>query len=501
MTKDLYDERPYTDHAYAETHPSRIAAVARLARWLAPPAAAARILELGCGRGGNLLPMAAGLPRATFVGVDGSARQIDEARQTADDAGLSNVTFLRARFDEMEIGEGAFDYVICHGVVSWISPTARVGLFGRIAGALGGRGVACVSFNVLPGWYDRLAARDWLRFSASALGRSAEDAVASLAWLGSQLSPEQADARRRLEAVAGRLGDTGPAYAFHEYLAPEHHPLLVGEFLDEASAAGLCYLGDAIPATTALDLLPEEARERARGLDAVAAQQLVDFVRCTAFRRALLVRTDAARASAWTGSPDLDPEAIRLVRVASRLRPQGPSAPESLQESFADGDLVVQVSDPATRRALHELAGVAPRSLRTDELAHRSLPSAAPEVEHRALASELYDLWLATGALDLYDHEIAVPSQAGERPVACPVARWHANRGGVITSRLHQEVLVPDAIVRWVLGRLDGTRTLRDLAREARTLDATAAVTDAELDRLVEASVDRLLACGLVVSG
>jgi hypothetical protein len=55
--------------------------------------------------------------------------------------------------------------------------------------------------------------------------------------------------------------------------------------------------------------------------------------------------------------------------------------------------------------------------------------------------------------------------------------------------------------VRWVLGRLDGTRTLRDLAREARTLDATAAVTDAELDRLVEASVDRLLACGLVVSG
>jgi SAM-dependent methyltransferase len=501
MTRDLYDERLYTDHAYAETHPGRVAAVARLARWLPPMVGTARILELGCGRGGNLLPMAAGLPRATLVGVDASARQIDEARRTAGEAGLRNITFVRARFDEMEIGDAAFDYVICHGVLSWISPTARAHLLERIAGALRGKGVACVSFNVLPGWYDRLAARDWLRFSASALGRPAEDAVASLTWLGSQLSPEQADARRRLEAVARRLANTGPAYAFHEYLAPEHHPLLVGEFMREASAAGLCYLGDAIPPAIAIELLPEQVRERARVLDPAAAQQLVDFVRYTAFRRALLVRSDVARAAAWTGSPELDPAALRVLRVACRLRPQRPSAAESPQESFGDGELVVQVSDPATRRALRELASVAPRSLRFDELAHRSLPAAPPEAAIRALASELYELWLATGALDLYDHELAVQSRAGERPVACPLARWHANRGGVVTNRLHQEVLVPDAIVRWVLARLDGTRTHRDLAREARKLEATATVTDAELDRLVEAAVDRLLMCGLVVDG
>ena len=70
-SRDLYDERPYTDHAYAETHPGRIAAVARMARWQTPGRGRARILELGCGRGGNLLPMAAGLPEATLVGVDG----------------------------------------------------------------------------------------------------------------------------------------------------------------------------------------------------------------------------------------------------------------------------------------------------------------------------------------------------------------------------------------------------------------------------------------------
>jgi SAM-dependent methyltransferase len=501
MMRDLYDERPYTDHAYAETHPSRVAAVARLARWLPPPVGTARILELGCGRGGNLLPMAAGLPQATLVGVDASARQIHEARQTADEVGLGNVTFMRARFDEMEIGDGAFDYVICHGVLSWISPGARALLFERIAGALRGNGVACVSFNVLPGWYDRLAARDWLRFSASALGRPAEDAVASLRWLGSQLPPEHTDVRRRLETVARRLADTGPAYAFHEYLAPEHHPLLVGEFMSEATAVGLRYLGDANPPTMAIELLPEEVRDRARALDPVAAQQLVDFVRCTAFRRALLVRNDVARAAAWTGSAELDPAAIRALRVAGRLRARGPSSPELPQESFADGEMVVQVSDPATRRALRELASVAPRSLSFDELARRSLPASAPEAANQALASELYDLWLATGAIDLYDHDLAVQSTAGVRPVACPLARWHANHGGAVTNRLHQEVLVPDAIVRWVLGRLDGTRTLSDLAREAHKLEETATVTDAELDGVVEVSVDRLVMCGLIVDG
>jgi SAM-dependent methyltransferase len=500
MTSDRYDERPYTDHAYAETHPARIAAVARLAGWVAPRVATASILELGCGRGGNLLPMAAGLPHATLVGIDASMGQIDEACRIALETELTNVTFSRARFDAMEVADGSCDYVICHGVMSWIAASERRALFERIAGALRGEGVACVSFNVLPGWYDRLAARDWLRFSAAALGRPIEDAGTSLAWLAAQLSPEHGDARRRLDAVAHRIAETGTAYAFHEYLAPEHHPLLVSTFLEEASNAGLAYLGDAIPAATALDLLPLEARERALALDPIAAQQLVDFVRHTSFRRALLVRADVARSARWTWPPELDPEALRALRIASRLRPRQPNSPEAIQESFTNGDLVVQVSDMPTRSAVRALADAAPGSLAFDEIARRALPSATRGAI-RALASELLDLWLATRSLDLYGHELVVRSRPAERPVACPVARWYAQNGGVVTNRLHQEVLVPDDIVRWVLGRLDGTRTTTDLAHEARALGIGGAATNAEVLEVVKASVERLAGCGLVVDG
>ena len=401
----------------------------------------------------------------------------------------------------MEIAEGSFDYVICHGVVSWVSASVRANLLERIARALAPRGIACVTFNVLPGWYDRLAARDWLRFSATSLGRPVEEATTSLAWLGAQLSPEQADSRRRLEAVARRLEETGPAYALHEYLAEEHHPLLVGAFLEEAAATGLSYLGDAIPSTTAMELLPEPARERARSLDPIAAEQLVDFVRGTAFRRALLVRADAARAASWRTTPDLDSGAVRELRVASRLRPARPADPRLVRSRSRRE--VSSSRSRTRRRAAHCTSSRAwPRGrCGSDDLARRSLPAGASEAELAALSSELFELWLATGALDLLDHEPAMTATAGERPVACGLARRQARRGGVVTNRLHQEVLLPDAVVRWVLGRLDGTRTREDLAREARAQSDLGAATDAELELLVAATLDRLVACALIVDG
>jgi SAM-dependent methyltransferase len=498
---DAYDEQPYTEHAYAETHPMRVAAVARLSGWPAPSPASARVLELGCGRGGNLLPMAAGLPSAAFVGVDRSGRQIADARRVASDAGLRNVTFVQASFESPDgaLRERSFDYVVCHGVLSWVPAAARAPLLDRIARLLSPGGVAHVSFNVLPGWYERLAARDWLRFAASSSAPGqCPGAPDSLAWLRGQVSPELADYRRRLDAVARRLGETDPAYARHEYLAEEHHPLLVGTFLEEATTAGLAYLGDAVPAATSAELLPEAARERARMLDGADAQQLVDFVRCTSFRRALLVRADEARARSWRPPLELDRDAARSLHLASRLRPGAPAADTSSLEAFEDGEQSVQVADPIVRRALRELARVVPAALSFDELARRVQVGAGGPHAASALASELVDLWLATGSLDLLAGSPALSPVARERPVACPVARWHATHGGPITGRLHQEVLVPDAIVRWVLARLDGTRTRADLAREARSIEGAGGASDTELEHLVATSVERIAVCALL---
>ena len=466
-TRDPYDDLPYTDHAYAESHPDRLAVVARLSGWDAADPATGRVLELGCGRGGNLLPMAAALPDARLVGVDRSRRQIDEAGRIAAAAKLPNVSFVDASFESLgEIG-GPFDFIVCHGVGSWIPPAARRELLRVVAGCLAPAGVGYLSFNVLPGWYERLAARDWLRFTAGprgprgmTSGRSAsDDGGESLRWLVDHVSPELAGYRRALEGVAHRLAETDRAYHVHEYLAEDHHPQLVTDLLAEAADAGLGYLGDAIPSETALEMLPAPARDRARELDAPEAQQLVDFVRCTAFRRMLLVRADASAARGWRWPAQLRVEAIDGLRVASRLRPASDGPPDAVGEPFLAGDVTVQVMDRQARRALRRLAAAAPRSLAFAELARGT-------DDTQALREELFDLWLATGAIDLHVREPALGDADSARPLACPIARWHAAHGGPITNRWHQEVRLVDPPMRDVLARLDGSRTVEECAAE-----------------------------------
>ena len=477
---DPYDLLPYTDHAYAESHPDRLAVVAMLSGWRPPDVETARILELGCGRGRNLLPMASALPGAKLLGIDRSRRQIDEARAAAEAAGLDHVRFEQGTVESLEV-EGKFEFVVCHGLCSWVPPATRRALLAGIARVLAPGAVAYVSFNVLPGWYERLAARDWLR------AFPVDDPQTSLNWLRDAVSPELADYRRRLDAVARRLSETDPAYATHEYLADEHHPQRVGEMLAEADAAGLTYLGDAIPGETALEVMPDAVGDRARGLDPVRTQQLVDFVRCAAFRRALLVRTTDAAERGWSWPSRLESKAIGGLRIASRLRPHEGTR-------FDGPDTSVQVADADVRHALHELARVAPRSLAFDELTR-----CVGTVDAGKLQSELLDLWLATGAIDLHTHEPSMGDATSPRPEACSLVRSRAADGGTLTNRWHQEVRVDDPVLRHVLGLLDGLHTAGDVATALGSLAGSGALSADERLLLARASIESLASCALLV--
>jgi SAM-dependent methyltransferase len=430
--------------------------VARLAGWAAPELSGARVLEVGCGRGGNLLAMALSLPATGFVGVERSPRQAKEARSLAGRLGLSNVTIREESFegpgllpDEGGTSEG-FDYVVAHGVASWVSPETRRTLLQRIGRWLSPGGVAYVSFNALPGWYDRLAARDWLRFSAGE--DPGASAVASLSWLRDAVSPELDGYRGDLGRALSRLRETSPAYAAHEYLEGENHPQRVADFLAEAGEAGLSYLGDAIPGTVAVETLPPEARTAVDRLDVVRAQQTIDFVRCTAFRRALLVRSDTTLARGWRWPRALEPGAVASLRVASRLRPEGGGL-------FTGPSGSVRIGSPLVARALARLADAVPRALPFADLAE-----GANDRDRGELASEILELCLATDGVDLHDHDPPLAATLSERPRGCPLARFQVARDEPVTNRWHQEVRLIEPVVRATLARADGTRSVAALA-------------------------------------
>jgi len=153
---DRYDDLPYPNLVHGRSHPRATGAMAVLYGLDAPPLEGARVLDLGTAAGANLIAMAAELPAARFVGVDVSPRQIEAGREMVRDLGLDNVSLVCASFDEL--GDVAalgapFDYVICHGVFSWVRPELQQVILELVARVLGPRGVAYVSYNTYPGWH------------------------------------------------------------------------------------------------------------------------------------------------------------------------------------------------------------------------------------------------------------------------------------------------------------------------------------------------------------
>src|SRR5690349_15586573 len=115
-----YDSVPYDSHPYPQSHPRRLATISHLMGVEVPDFSKLRILELGCSSGGNLIPLAEQLPGVTCLGIDGSQRQVDEGNRLIAGAGLNQVTLLKEDTRQFDLKRGPFDYIIAHGVFSWV---------------------------------------------------------------------------------------------------------------------------------------------------------------------------------------------------------------------------------------------------------------------------------------------------------------------------------------------------------------------------------------------
>src|SRR5690606_25508201 len=142
-----YDEIPYQSTAFHYTHPDRLAGVATLFGMSPPPVATCRVLELGCAEGGNLIPMALGLPEGRFVGIDLSPRQIDDGRKVVAELGLSNIDLRPLSILDVDESLGTFDYIICHGVYSWVPEPVREAILRIMDRNLAPEGVGYISYN------------------------------------------------------------------------------------------------------------------------------------------------------------------------------------------------------------------------------------------------------------------------------------------------------------------------------------------------------------------
>ena len=166
-----YDRCEYMGGTFAQTHPTRLATVAALFGLQTAPASRCRVLELGCGDGSNLIPMAFHLPGSEFVGVDLARTPITAGRERVGRLDLRNIRLVQGDVTEACDDLGAFDYVVAHGLYSWVPDSVRPHVLRVAAERLTDNGVAYVSYNALPGCRLRHLVRDLVEFRFGAAAR------------------------------------------------------------------------------------------------------------------------------------------------------------------------------------------------------------------------------------------------------------------------------------------------------------------------------------------
>jgi len=288
-----YDAFPYRALPISEAHVDRLAVMAHLFGGLPTAPSHARVLELGCADGGHLVPMAEALPHAHFVGVDLSGRQIADGHRFVEPLGLDNLQLLEGDALDLPDELGDFDYVLAHGVYSWIPAEARPRLLAAIARHLRPNGVAYVSYNTLPGWNTRATIRAFILEHAAPTDDPVErvdGARAMLRFLHDAADPETAHGQLMQQTCASLLG-TSPQYLIHGLLAPQNGPCTLRTFVGAAEHAGLDYLGDAVLGRMTGAALHEGGRQMVTEVPGgmVDHEQIFDVLEHRAFRQSLLV--------------------------------------------------------------------------------------------------------------------------------------------------------------------------------------------------------------------
>ena len=456
-----YDDVPYGASAHPSTHPDRLATIATLFGASPPPVAGARVLELGCARGGNLIPMAVAAPGAEFVGIDLSGRQIEDAQTVAGKVGLRNIEFRHASILDVDASYGEFDYIICHGVYAWVPREVQDKVLTIYAEQLTPNGVGHVSYNTYPGWHFRGMVRDMLVYHSSGFTDPATQIAAAKALLGflAHSAGQESPYGRILNSELDLLAKLPDYYLFHEHLEPDNQQLYFHQFAERVAEAKLNYLGDADPPTMGHFNFPAEVQQVLGKLsnNVVQAEQYMDFLRNRTFRQSLLVRSGVSQTRSLT------PASLQGLRVASWTEIEHATDGPEVQFRSRTGETLT-TRDPVLATALRGLREHWPQSIVFDDLVRAVSSALGADLDQvgRSLGMSLLRLYLSSRLVELHTTPPAFTSAVSDRPVASPLARLQAIEASEVTNLRHETVRLGEA-ERVLLAHLDGTRTRDDV--------------------------------------
>ncbi|MFO1498156.1 MAG: methyltransferase regulatory domain-containing protein [Verrucomicrobiota bacterium] len=470
-TTTSYDAVPYASHPHPQTHPDRLAVMARLFGLRPARIDRCRVLEVGCSTGGNLLPMACGLPQSEFIGIDLAGTAVQGLARACQELGLTNLRPVHGSLAEITPDWGPFDYIIAHGIYSWIPSELRQRLLATCRECLAPEGIAYISYNVLPGCHLRRMLREMMLFHVRHLRAPEERVGQSLAFLRFLAEAQEAhdDYRVWMKGELERTLEVGPSQLFHDDLAEVNEPIYFTQFIEQARSAGLQYVGEADYFEMSDQCFHSEVRQTLQQLaaDRILREQYLDFLKCRRFRQTLLCRQDnSLRAEA-----DTDVVFGLVVGSAAECARPPVNLLPGVHCTFETGKGArVETDFCWGKAALLVLRNRWPASLPFGELYELSAQSLAEngmtEVKSESARRQLAGFLLQLYSIGLVEFRMAMPSMApfvSEKPAASALVRWQVQQGNFATSAFHSTIKIEDEVGRFLLSSLDGTKGRAEL--------------------------------------
>jgi methyltransferase-like protein/SAM-dependent methyltransferase len=375
MKTTPYDKIPYTKHIYQQTQPNNLATIATLFGMPPPPVETCRVLELGCASGINILAMAQAIPNGEFVGIELSAQQIQEGQNNIRQLGLQNITLKQMDILDISAELGKFDYIVAHGVYSWVPPNVRGKILQICRHQLQPNGVAYVSYNVLPGWHIEQTLREMMLYRTKHLTDPTEklkQAKALLNFFVDTLKPKYDSYSLSLRKELHRVSQLNENYFFHEYLEDNNEAVFFYEFIEHATQNGLQYITDTTATFASLENFLEGADKL--GMSLIEKEQYFDFLRNTQFRATLLCHQQISLNRNLVADKLSDFYIAAPLKPASQNQSTAAEISEKLKHEMLErfdnlaGEAVLSVASPLLKAVCLCLGEVWPQSLPFDSL-------------------------------------------------------------------------------------------------------------------------------------
>ena len=316
VQQTIYSELGYKSMPFPYTTPATLEAYGALVGVSAPNPKTARVLELGATYGGNIISQALFNPDATFVGIELSQEQVEKGNEVIANAGLTNVSLIQSDIASIGSEIGTFDYIIAHGVYSWVDDGVKDALLRLIDEHLAEDGIAYISYNTYPGWHTMDEVRQLMMFSNRDKAQfNHKEKVLHGKTIGSIVGSQilkYDNLKERNSKFLGALRSVmqkDEYYVGHDHLEPNNDPVYFYQFNDHLGAHNLTYLCDAdltLSMVRSFDADIADTLDKLALNDHVAQEQYLDFMLDTTFRKSIICKAKHAESVTYDmGNPEL----------------------------------------------------------------------------------------------------------------------------------------------------------------------------------------------------